>query len=152
MGLLTMVVVAVMAAPAEAGAAGARGTKRTVSIKVFNDTSDSDIYVVGIGEKQAQNLPQPVTLSLANKNGGVFIAPGKSKTILVPGGKGALVAFCADEFVKGQPLPEPGGEALYNLSPGSKTTAGVYEAHDNGASTAVNGCQLNVTIPRMNLK
>lgn len=151
LSVLAIAMVAVMAAPAQAGAAGARGTKRTVSIKVFNDTFDSDIYVVGIGEKQAQNLPDPVTLSFANKNGGVFIAPGKSKTILVPGGKGALVAFCADEIMKGEPLPEPGGEALYNLSPGSKTTAGVFDTHANGASTAVNGCELNVTIPRMKM-
>jgi hypothetical protein len=145
MGLLTMVVVAVMAAPAEAGAAGARGTKRTVSIKVFNDTQGQDIYVVGVGEKQAQSLPQPVPVKLANQNGGVYIAPGKSKTILVPGGRGALFAFLAEDVVKGGTLPEEAAEAFYNLSPGSKTTAGVFEIEDGPV-------ELEITIPRMNLK
>jgi len=151
MGIVAMMALAVTTAPAQAGAPGARGAKRTVSIKVFNDTFDSDIYVVGIGENQAQNLSGPVSVTFANKNGGVFIAPGKSKTILVPGGKGALVAFFAADIMKGVPLPDPEGEAFYNLSPGSKTTAGVYDAHADGVSAAVDGGGLIVTIPRMNM-
>jgi hypothetical protein len=142
MGLLAIGAVMLMAAPAQAGAAGARGAKRTVSIKVFNDSVASDIYVVGIGEKQAQGLPQPVSVKLANQNGGVYIAPGKSKTILVPGGKGALLAFFADDVVKGGTLPEPAAEALYNLSPGSKTTAGVFEIEDGPI-------ELGINIPRV---
>lgn len=125
MGLLAIGAVMLMSAPAQAGAAGARGTKRTVSIKVFNDTDGQDIYVVGIGEKQAQSLPKDVPVKLANQNGGVYIAPGKSKTILVPGGKGALLVFYAEGVVKGGTLPPPESEAIYNLAPGSKTTAGV---------------------------
>ncbi|MGB8854298.1 MAG: hypothetical protein WCC69_12105 [Pirellulales bacterium] len=145
MGLLAIGAVMLMAAPAQAGAAGARGAKRTVSIKVFNDTTGTDVYVVGIGEKQAQSLPQPVSVKLANQNGGVYIAPGKSKTILVPGGKGALVAFFADDVVKGGVLPpEPAAEALYNLSPGSKTTAGVFEIEDGPI-------ELGISIPRVNI-
>ena len=139
MGLLAIGAVMLMAAPAQAGAPGARGTKRTVSIKVFNDTLNSDIYVVGISEKQSQSLPQPVSVKLANQNGGVYIAPGKSKTILVPGGRGALLAFFAGDVVKGGVLPLPEAEALYNLSPGSKTTAGVF--NDNGG--------LGINIPRL---
>lgn len=145
LGVLAIAAMALTAAPAQAGAAGARGAKRTVSIKVFNDSMETDVYVVGIGAKQAQSLPQPVTVKLANQNGGVYIAPGKSKTILVPGGQGALLAFFAEDVVKGGNLPEPAAEALYNLSPGSKTTAGVFEIEDGPP-------ELEITIPRMNLK
>lgn len=141
-GLVTMGALALMAAPAQAGASGVRGVKRTVSIKVFNDTEGDGIYVVGVGEKQAQGFQPPVPVKLANQNGGVYIAPGKSKTILVPGGKGALVAFFAGDVEKGGLLPEPEAEAFYNLAPGSKTTAGVFT--DNGG--------LGISIPRLNMK
>jgi len=124
---------------AEAGAPGVSGVKRTVSIKVFNDTAGAAIYVVGFNKKQVESLPAVPTVQQAKKNGGVYIAAGGSKTILVPAGKGELVVWFADDIPASGPLPEPEDGALYNLNSHAKTTAGVF---------SIDGT-LGITIPRL---
>jgi len=124
---------------AEAGAPGISGVKRTVSIKVFNDTMGDAIYVVGFNKKQVESLKSVPTVQQAKKNGGVYIAPGSSKTILVPAGKGELVVWFAGDIPPSGPLPEPEDGVLYNLNSHAKTTAGVFT--DDGT--------LGITIPRL---
>ena len=124
---------------AEAGAPGVSGVKRTVSVKVFNDTSGDGIYVVGFNKKQIESLQAVPTVQQAKKNGGVYIAAGSSKTILVPAGKGELVVWFADDIPAGGSLPEPEDGVMYNLNSHAKTTAGVFNVDDT----------LGITIPRL---
>lgn len=139
-GLFVLGAFGLLATPvAEAGAPGISGVKRTVSIKVFNDTAGDAIYVVGFNKKQVESLPAVPTVKQAKKNGGVYIAPGSSKTILVPAGKGELVVWFAGDIPPSGPLPEPEDGVLYNLNSHAKTTAGVF----NTDST------LGITIPRL---
>jgi hypothetical protein len=139
-GLFVLGAIGFLTAPAaEAGAPGLAGVKRTVSIKVFNDTAGDAIYVVGFNKKQVQSLPAVPTVQQAKKNGGVYIAPGSSKTILVPAGKGELVVWFAGDIPPSGPLPEPEDGVLYNLNASAKTTAGVFS----------DGSTLGITIPRL---
>ncbi|MFM7243891.1 MAG: hypothetical protein ACKO40_06905 [Planctomycetaceae bacterium] len=138
-GLFVLGAVGLLVAPAEAGAPGVSGVKRTVSIKVFNDTEGDAIYVVGFNQKQIESLPAVPTVQQAKKNGGVYIAAGSSKTILVPAGKGELVVWFAGDIPPSGPLPEPEDGVMYNLNSSAKTTAGVF----NTDST------LGITIPRL---
>ena len=127
------------ATSAEAGAPGVSGVKRTVSIKVFNDSDGEAIYVVGFNRKQLESLAAIPTVQQAKKNGGVYIAAGANKTILVPAGLGEIAVFFAGESPPSGPLPEPESSVAYKLNPHAKTTAGVYSVDDT----------LEITIPRM---
>lgn len=138
-GLFVLGMLGMLAPTAEAGAPGVAGVKRTVSIKVFNDTAGEAIYVVGFNRKQIESLAGIPTVKQAMKNGGVYIAAGSSKTILVPAGKGELVVFFADEIPPSGPLPEPEDGVAYNLNNHAKTTAGVFDVDDS----------LEITIPRL---
>lgn len=139
-GLFVLGAIGLLVTPvAEAGAPGISGVKRTVSIKVFNDTEGDAIYVVGFNKKQVESLKSPPTVQQAKKNGGVYIAAGGSKTILVPAGKGELVVWFAGDIPPSGPLPEPEDGVMYNLNSHAKTTAGVF----NTDST------LGITIPRL---
>ena len=138
-GLLVLGTLGFLATSAEAGAPGAGGVKRTVSIKVFNDTEGDAIYVVGFNAKQMSMISGTPTVQQAKKNGGVYIAPGSSKTILVPAGQGQLVTWFAADIPASGPLPTPEATANYALNNHAKTTAGVF----NTDST------LEITIPRV---
>lgn len=127
------------ASSAEAGTPGVAGAKRTVSIKVFNDTAGKAIYVVGFTQKQIDALSGDPTVKQAKKNGGVYIAAGSHKTILVPAGKGVLAVFFADEIPPSGPLPDAEAYAAYNLNAHAKTTAGVRSIDST----------LEITIPRL---
>ncbi len=139
-GLLAVAAVGLfMTASAEAGAPGAAGIKRTVSIKVFNDTEGDAIYVVGFNEKQIAKVGGIPTVQQAKKNGGTYIAAGSSKTIMVPAGNGEVVVWFAGDVPPSGPLPEPESGAAYKLNSGAKTTAGVFNVDDS----------LEITIPRL---
>jgi hypothetical protein len=141
-GLLAVAAAGLFASTsAEAGAPGAAGIKRTVSIKVFNDTEGDAIYVVGFNDKQIAKLSGIPTVQQAKKNGGTYIAAGSSKTIMVPAGNGELVAWFAGDIPPSGPLPEPEAGAAYKLNSGAKTTAGVFNVDDS----------LEITIPRLAL-
>lgn len=117
--VLAVAVTAFVAAPAQAGGGG--GTKRTVSVKTSND---SGVPLVVFGTKSTTGLPTTVKQA-KNKFGGVVIADGATKTVMVPSGKAALIAVPFDE-VTGELEPPPGvGE--YNLNAGAKTTALIVE-------------------------
>jgi len=125
-GLLALVAIGFVAAPAEAGGGNA-GTKRSVSIKTSNLTA-GEVCVFGLTEKQVAAGTLPKSVKDAQKNfGGVVIAPGKSKTVKVPSGKGALGAFDVAGVLA------PNG-AAYNLNNGASTTARVG---DDGAGNLV---------------
>lgn len=138
-GLLVLGTLGLLTTSAEAGAPGAGGVKRTVSIKVFNDTEGDAIYVVGFNAKQMSMISGAPTVQQARKNGGVYIAPGSSKTILVPAGRGQLATWFAADIPASGALPEPEATADYALNNHAKTTAGVF----NIDST------LEITIPRV---
>lgn len=122
---------------AEAGAPGAAGIKRTVQIRVFNDSEDG-VFVVGFNEQQLERIGGVPTVQQARRNGGTYIAPGASKLIKVPAGRGLLAAWFADEFPGGGPLPEPETRFPYQLNAHARTTAGVDNVDDT----------LEITIPR----
>lgn len=138
-GLFVLGAIGFLASSAEAGAPGVSGVKRTVSIKVYNDTDGDAIYVVGFNLKQLESLSGIPTVNQAKKNGGVYIPAGSNKTILVPAGKGQIAVFFAGDIPPSGPLPEPEDTVGYNLNNHAKTTAGVF----NVDST------LQITIPRM---
>lgn len=126
---------------AEAGAPGAAGIKRTVSIKVFNDTEGDAIYVVGFSDKQLADLGGIPTVKQAKKNGATYIAAGGSKTIMVPAGMGQVAVWFAGDIPGSGPLPEPESGTAYKLNAHAKTTAGVFNVDDS----------LEITIPRLAL-
>jgi hypothetical protein len=141
-GLLAVAAVGLFVSDsAQAGAPGAAGIKRTVSIKVFNDTEGDAIYVVGFNDKQLAKLSGIPTVQQAKKNGGTYIAAGSSKTIMVPAGNGEVAVWFAGDVPPSGPLPEPESGAIYKLNNGAKTTAGVYNVDDS----------LEITIPRLAL-
>lgn len=112
--VLAVAATAFVAAPAEAGGGG---TKRTVSIKTSNAFGDS-LCVFGI---KSEDLPTTVKQA-QKKFGAVVIADGGTKTVMVPSGKGVLIAVAFDP-VTGALITDDGGLALYNLNAGAKTTA-----------------------------
>ncbi|MBM4011106.1 MAG: hypothetical protein FJ286_06965 [Planctomycetes bacterium] len=138
-GLFVLGAIGLLASAAEAGAPGVSGVRRTVSIKVFNDSHGDGIYVVGFNRKQLESLSGIPTVQQAKKNGGVYIPTGSNKTLLVPAGQGRIAVFFAGEIPPSGPLPEPEDSVSYNLNNHAKTTAGV----DNFDDT------LRITIPRM---
>jgi hypothetical protein len=141
-GLMALAVVGFLTnAAAEAGAPGVAGVKRTVSIKVFNDTAGDAIFVVGFNEKQIAAVSGIPTVAQAKKNGGTYIAAGSSKTIKVPAGKGEVVVWFAGDVPPSGLLPEPESGAYYKLNASAKTTAGVYNVDDS----------LEIVIPRLAL-
>ncbi|MFM8986488.1 MAG: hypothetical protein ACKONH_10605 [Planctomycetia bacterium] len=112
--VLAVAATAFVAAPAEAGGGG---TKRTVSIKTSNASGES-LCVFGI-----KSGDLPTTVKQAQKKfGAVVIADGGTKTVMVPSGKGVLIAVAFDP-VTGALIADDAGLALYNLNAGAKTTA-----------------------------
>lgn len=113
--VLAVAATAFVAAPAEAGGGG---TKRTVSIKTSNVYGES-LVVFGLNQEGSY----PTTVKQAQKKyGAVVIADGGTKTVMVPSGKGALIAVPFDPVTGALIAPEE-GNALYNLNAGAKTTA-----------------------------
>lgn len=125
--VLAVAATAFVAAPAEAGGGG---TKRTVSIKTSNVYGES-LCVFGINKEGSY----PTTVKQAQKKfGAVVIADGGTKTVMVPSGKGALIAVPFDP-VTGALIAPDAGQALYNLNAGAKTTALIVD--DGGVDVQI---------------
>jgi hypothetical protein len=125
--VLAVAATAFVAAPAEAGGGG---TKRTVSIKTSNAFGES-LCVFGINKEG----DFPTTVKQAQKKfGAVVIADGGTKTVMVPSGKGALVAVPFDA-VTGELIAPDAGIAEYNLNAGAKTTALIVD--DGGVDVLI---------------
>jgi hypothetical protein len=113
--VLAVAATAFVAAPAQAGGGG---TKRTVSVKTSNVYGDS-LCVFGVNKDGSF----PTTVKQAQKKyGAVVIADGGTKTVMVPSGKGALIAAPFDS-VTGELIADDAGIGEYNLNAGAKTTA-----------------------------
>jgi hypothetical protein len=125
--VLAVAATAFVAAPAEAGGGG---TKRTVSVKTSNAFGES-LVVFGANTDTAL----PTTVKQAQKKfGAVVIADGGTKTVMVPSGKGALIAVPFDP-VTGALIAPDAGNALYNLNAGAKTTALIVD--DGGVDVLI---------------
>lgn len=130
--VLAVAATAFVTAPAEAGGGG---TKRTVSIKTSNAYGES-LVVFGLNREGSY----PTTVKQAqSKFGGVVIADGGTKTVMVPSGKGALIAVPFDP-VTGALIAPDAGQALYNLNAGAKTTALIFD--DGGVTVQIPKAQL----------
>lgn len=122
-GILAVAAIVCVASPAQAGG-GSGGTKRTVSIRTFNNWG-ADVVVFSLSQTQATAGTVPTNVNQAKSQfGGVVIANGGTKTVRVPGGKGALVAAEFDSTT-GVISDTTTANATYNLSNGSRTTAEV---------------------------
>jgi|688.fasta_scaffold169324_3 hypothetical protein len=125
--VLAVAATAFVAAPAQAGGGG---TKRTVSVKTSNEYGES-LCVFGINREGTY----PTTVKQAkNKFGAVVIADGATKTVMVPSGKGALVAVPFDA-VTGALIVDDAGVGEYNLNAGAKTTALIVD--DGGVDVLI---------------
>lgn len=126
LALLAVAAVSFVAAPAQAGGSSG-GTKRSVSIKTYNQ-SGADVIVIPMTNSQYNNdanWPTTVSQAKSSKWGGVQIADGSSKTVKAPGGQGYLTAATFDPDT-GELTPY--GATPYNLSAGASTTASVNDA------------------------
>lgn len=120
--ILAVAAVACVAAPAQAGGSG--GTKRTVSVRTFNNWG-TEVVVFGLSQAQANAGTVPTTVTQAkSRYGGVVIANGGTKTVRVPGGSGVLAAAEFDATT-GVLSTTNNADAAYTLSNGSSTTAEV---------------------------